>query len=68
VHLPRIEVVVDLENMSCPCCRGELHRIGEGRSERLDMVPTQFVPRTGDMQIFLYDPNGVGVELNFPKT
>ena len=23
--------------------------------------------RTGDTQIFLYDPDGVGVELNFPK-
>ena len=28
----------------------------------------QIVPRTGDTQIFLYDPDGVGVELNFPKT
>lgn len=26
----------------------------------------QMVPRTGGMQIFLYDPDGVGVELNFP--
>jgi catechol 2,3-dioxygenase-like lactoylglutathione lyase family enzyme len=24
------------------------------------------VPRTGGMQIFLHDPDGVGVELNFP--
>jgi catechol 2,3-dioxygenase-like lactoylglutathione lyase family enzyme len=28
----------------------------------------QIVPRTGDAQIFLYDPDGVGVELNFTKT
>ncbi|WP_407154061.1 VOC family protein [Bradyrhizobium sp. STM 3557] len=28
----------------------------------------QVVPRTGDTQIFLSDPDGVGVELNFPKT
>jgi catechol 2,3-dioxygenase-like lactoylglutathione lyase family enzyme len=28
----------------------------------------QIVPRTGDTQIFLYDPDGVGVELNFPKS
>jgi catechol 2,3-dioxygenase-like lactoylglutathione lyase family enzyme len=26
------------------------------------------VPRTGDTQFFLYDPDGLGVELNFPKT
>ena len=26
------------------------------------------VPRTGDTQFFLYDPDGVGVELNFSKT
>ena len=25
------------------------------------------VPRTGDTQFFLYDPDGVGVELNFPN-
>ena len=25
------------------------------------------VPRTGDTQFFLYDPDGVGVELNFRK-
>ena len=42
VHLPRIEVVVDIDDKFCPCCRGDLHRIGEDRSERLDMVPAQF--------------------------
>jgi len=26
----------------------------------------QIVPRTGAAQIFLYDPDGIGVELNFP--
>ena len=26
----------------------------------------QVIPRTGGTQIFLYDPDGVGVELNFP--
>jgi hypothetical protein len=26
------------------------------------------VPRTGDTQFFLYDPDGVGVELNFPNS
>ena len=26
------------------------------------------VPRTGDTQFFLYDPDGIGLELNFAKT
>jgi transposase len=41
-HLPRIEIVVDIDDRTCPCCQGELHRIGEDRSERLDIVPAQF--------------------------
>lgn len=40
-HLPRIEMVVDIEDRSCPCCRNALHRIGEDRSERLDIIPAQ---------------------------
>src|SRR3954454_17182534 len=41
-HLPRIEIVVDIDDKTCPCCQGELHRIGEDKSERLDLVPAQF--------------------------
>jgi transposase len=41
-HLPRIESVVDVENKTCPCCKGALHWIGEDVSERLDVVPAQF--------------------------
>ena len=41
-HLPRVETIVDVESKTCPCCRGELHRIGEDVSERLDVVPAQF--------------------------
>jgi transposase len=41
-HLPRIETTVDIEDKTCPCCRGMLHRIGEDVSERLDIVPAQF--------------------------
>src|SRR6201999_2771987 len=40
-HLPRIEVVVDIEDHACPCCGNALHRIGEDASERLDLVPAQ---------------------------
>ncbi|SHG79862.1 IS66 family transposase [Bradyrhizobium erythrophlei] len=41
-HLPRIEIVVGIDDKTCPCCQGELHRIGEDKSERLDIVPAQF--------------------------
>jgi transposase len=40
-HLPRIELVVDIEDHTCPCCRNALHRIGEDRSEKLDIIPAQ---------------------------
>ncbi len=40
-HLPRIEVLVDIEDKSCPCCGGALHAIGEDREEMLDVVPAQ---------------------------
>ena len=42
----------------------------DGVRKRLKAKNVQFreqiVPRTGAAQIFLYDPDGVGVELNFP--
>ncbi len=41
-HLPRLEMVVDIDDHACPCCQGALHRIGEDVSERLDIVPAQF--------------------------
>jgi transposase len=41
-HLPRYEVVVDVEDKSCPCCGGPLHVIGEDVSEMLDVVPAQY--------------------------
>jgi transposase len=41
-HLPRVELIVDIDTKTCPCCQRELHRIGEDRSERLDIVPAQF--------------------------
>ena len=31
-HLPRIEVVVDVTDTTCPCCGGPLHVIGEDRN------------------------------------
>src|SRR4051812_7425842 len=40
-HLPRVEVLVDVEDKTCPCCGGALHAIGEDTSEMLDIVPAQ---------------------------
>src|SRR4051812_25971644 len=40
-HLPRVEVVIDVEDKTCPCCGGTLHAIGEDTSEMLDIVPAQ---------------------------
>jgi len=41
-HLPRIEVVIEPEEMACPCCGGAMHVIGEDCSQRLDVVPAQY--------------------------
>ena len=40
-HLPRFEVIIDVESKQCPCCGGTLHMIGEDRTEQLDIVPAQ---------------------------
>lgn len=40
-HLPRYEVVIDIESKECPCCGGALHVIGDDRTEMLDLVPAQ---------------------------
>jgi transposase len=40
-HLPRVEMLVDIDSRVCPCCQGALHRIGEDTSERLDIIPAQ---------------------------
>jgi transposase len=41
-HLPRIEMLVDVDNTTCASCSSPLHRIGEDVAERLDIVPAQF--------------------------
>ncbi|MFN3792999.1 IS66 family transposase [Massilia sp.] len=41
-ELPRIEQVIEPESRACPCGCGEMEKIGEDRSERLDVVPAQF--------------------------
>ena len=41
-HLPRVEIVLELEDTACPCCGGTMHVIGEDRSQRLDVIPAQY--------------------------
>ena len=38
-HLPRYEQVLEPEATACPCCQGQLHKIGEDVSEVLDIIP-----------------------------
>jgi transposase len=40
-HLPREEIVIDVEDKTCACCGGLKHRIGEDVAERLDVIPAQ---------------------------
>jgi hypothetical protein len=40
-HLPREDVRLDIDDMTCACCGAALHVIGESVSETLDWVPAQ---------------------------
>ena len=40
-ELPRIEQVFEPKSLMCPCGCGQMHRIGEDRNERLDIIPAQ---------------------------
>src|SRR5260370_29981415 len=42
VHLPRVDVVIDVESKICPCCGRALHKIGDTVKEVLDVVPVQY--------------------------
>src|SRR5260370_1003731 len=42
-HLPNEEHVIEPESKVCPCCGGDLHKIGEDVSKRLDKVPAKLV-------------------------
>lgn len=41
-HPPRIERMIEPASTLCPCGCGEVARIGEDISERLDVIPAQF--------------------------
>ena len=39
--LPRIETVIEPDVLTCSCGCGEMRRIGEDRTERIDIIPAQ---------------------------
>ncbi|SNR88670.1 IS66 family transposase, partial [Puniceibacterium sediminis] len=41
-HLERIKRVIEPDNTLCPCGCGEMVKVGEDRSERLDVIPARF--------------------------
>ena len=41
-HLERIESVIEPDSTLCPCGCGEMVKVGEDRSERLDVIPARF--------------------------
>jgi transposase len=41
-HLPQIEHVIAPASTLCPCGCGEMAKIGEDRTKRLDIIPAQF--------------------------
>jgi transposase len=40
--LPRVERVIEPESIACPCGCGDMVKIGEDRSERLDYIPASY--------------------------
>jgi len=40
--LPRIEQVIEPDDLQCPCGCGKLKKVGEDRTERLDIEPARF--------------------------
>jgi transposase len=40
-HLPRVERLIEPKSTLCPCGCGEMAKIGEDVSERLDVIPAQ---------------------------
>jgi transposase len=43
IELPRIENIIEPQSILCPCgCGKQMVKIGEDRSERLDIIPAQF--------------------------
>ena len=52
-HLPRVERVIEPDSIACPCGCGDMVRIGEDRTERLDPPRANSPP---DCSLILFDP------------
>lgn len=39
--LPREQIIHDIDDKSCACCGGDLHKIGEDTAEKLEFIPAQ---------------------------
>jgi len=39
--LPREQVIHDIIDKTCDCCGGELHKMGEDKSEKLEFIPAK---------------------------
>lgn len=65
-HLPRLEMVVDIDDHACPCCRNGPHRIGGDVSERLYIVPAVARHRGAPSQICLPRHEDVVVQAPAP--
>src|SRR3984957_9957396 len=52
----------------CACAATDVDSMRKRLQSKNVKFRESIVPRTGDTQFFLYDPDGVGVELNFPTS
>ena len=41
-NLPRVERVIEPDSIACPCGCGDMVKIGEDRSHRLDVIPARY--------------------------
>jgi transposase len=41
-HLPRVERIIEPQSITCSCGCGDMIRIGEDRTERLDFIPARY--------------------------
>jgi transposase len=63
-HLPRVECVIEPTSVACPCGCGDMVRIGEDRTERLDPPRANSPP---DCLLILVDPGALSGDRHGPS-